>query len=88
MKMIKSGDGVSATSLGRRFYTVAEASALLADVSEPTLYRAIRAGEFPAIKIRGRYVIPARAIDAMEDAALAGGGVVDTADWTAHRGAA
>jgi excisionase family DNA binding protein len=41
-------------------------------VSDVTLYRAISAGEFPAVKIRGRYVIPSRAIDALEEAALAG----------------
>lgn len=56
----------------RRFYKVAEAAALL-DLSEPTLYRAIRAGEFPAIRVRGRLVIPARAIDDMETSALANG---------------
>ena len=37
----------------KRFFTVAEAAGLLG-LSEPTLYRAIRAGEFPAIKVRGR----------------------------------
>ncbi|MEO3778610.1 helix-turn-helix domain-containing protein [Micromonospora sp. B11E3] len=56
----------------RRFYAVAEAAELLG-LSEPTLYRAIRAGEFPAIKVRGRFVIPARAIDDMEASALAHG---------------
>jgi excisionase family DNA binding protein len=54
----------------RRFFTVAEAAGLLG-LSEPTVYRAIRAGEFPAIKVRGRYVVPAKAIDAMEDSAMA-----------------
>ncbi|WP_025616845.1 helix-turn-helix domain-containing protein [Salinispora cortesiana] len=56
----------------RRFYDVAEAAELLR-LSEPTLYRAIRAGEFPAIRVRGRLVIPARAIDDMETSALANG---------------
>jgi excisionase family DNA binding protein len=55
---------------GKRFFTVAEAAQLLG-LSEPTVYRAIHAGEFPAIKVRGRYVVPARAIDEMETAALA-----------------
>ncbi|MBW6432193.1 helix-turn-helix domain-containing protein [Actinoplanes hulinensis] len=54
----------------RRFFTVAEAAELLG-LSEPTVYRAIRAGEFPAIKVRGRYVVPAKAIDEMEAAAIA-----------------
>jgi DNA binding domain, excisionase family len=54
----------------KRFYRVAEAAALLG-VSGPTLYRAIRTGEFPAIKVRGRYVVPAKAIDDLEASALA-----------------
>lgn len=64
--------GLSVESAGadRRFFTVAEAAELLG-LSEPTVYRAIRAGEFPAIKVRGRYVVPAKAIDEMEAAAIA-----------------
>src|SRR3954451_2571049 len=54
----------------KRFFTVAEAAELMG-LSEPTVYRAIRAGEFPAIKVRGRYVVPAKAIDEMEASALA-----------------
>lgn len=64
----------------RRFQTVAEVARLF-DVSEVTIYRAIHDGEFPAIKVRGRYVIPSSAVDALEAAALASGGVVDTGDW-------
>lgn len=56
----------------RRFYSVTEAAELLG-LSEPTLYRAIRSGDFPAIRVRGRFVIPARAIDDMEASALAHG---------------
>jgi excisionase family DNA binding protein len=61
----------------KRFYTVAEVAALLG-LSDPTVYRAIRAGEFPAIRVRGRYVIPAKAIDQLESSALAAG-LVDSA---------
>jgi DNA binding domain, excisionase family len=67
----------------RRFYAVTDAAKLLG-LSEPTLYRAIRAGEFPAIKVRGRFVIPARAIDDMEAAALARG-LVDARTYTLSR---
>jgi excisionase family DNA binding protein len=45
-----------------------------------TLYRAIHAGEFPAVKIRGRYVIPARALEQMEQAALDTQGLVGSVD--------
>jgi excisionase family DNA binding protein len=64
----------------RRFYNVREVAEILG-VSTPTLYREIRAGRFPAIRVRGRYAIPARAIDELERTALAlidpdeGGGV-------------
>jgi excisionase family DNA binding protein len=46
-----------------RFYTVTEAARLLR-LSAPTLYREIRAGRFPAIRIRGRHVIRAKAVEA------------------------
>jgi excisionase family DNA binding protein len=77
---IQTGDSLQASTSGepyttKRFYTVTEAANLLR-VSAPTLYREIRAGRFPAIRVRGRYVIPAKAVDAMEQAALANG-IVD-----------
>lgn len=64
----------------KRFYTVSEVAKLLG-LSDPTVYRAIREGEFPAIRVRGRYVIPAKAIDQLEAEALVGG-LVDSADHT------
>src|SRR5689334_22392955 len=70
----------SAAARPIRFHSVAAAARILG-MSEVTLYRAIRAGEFPAVKVRGRYVIPARALDAMEDAAVGSGTMVDTANW-------
>jgi excisionase family DNA binding protein len=71
----------------RRFHSVADAAEILG-MSEVTVYRAIRAREFPAIKVRGRYVVPARALDAMEDQAVSTGATVDAADWSEGRGAA
>lgn len=64
----------------RTFLSVAETAQLLG-MSEMTLYRAIAAGEFPAVRIRGRLIIPRRAIDEMVDAALADGRSVDAASW-------
>lgn len=64
----------------KRFYSVAEVAALLG-LSGPTVYRAIREGAFPAIRVRGRYVIPALAIDKLEASAIATG-LVDAADAT------
>src|SRR4051794_20954087 len=65
-------NGSSVSDSRKRFFTVAQAADLLG-LSHSTLFRAIRAGEFPAIKVRGRYVIPAKAIDQMESSALASG---------------
>ena len=62
------------------FYSVAAAARVLG-TSEMTLYRAIAAGEFPAVRIRGRIIVPARAVEAMADAALQSSGLVEAADW-------
>jgi hypothetical protein len=50
-------------------------------MSPMTVYRAIAAGEFPAVRIRGRLIVPARAVDAMVEAAVADGQVVDASAW-------
>jgi excisionase family DNA binding protein len=63
-----------------RFYSVPQAAKLVG-TSTVTLYRACREGEFPAMRIRGRLIVPARAIEAMIDAAIAEQSVVDTAGW-------
>jgi excisionase family DNA binding protein len=64
----------------RQFLSVS-ATARLLGMSEMTLYRAIAAGEFPAVRIRGRLIVPTRAIDEMVEASLADGRMVDAADW-------
>jgi excisionase family DNA binding protein len=69
-------------SRGPRFFSVAEVARMF-EVSPMTLYRAIGAGEFPAVKIRGRYIVPAQVVDAMAEAAMRDGTVVDAATWTA-----
>ena len=64
------------------FLTVEEVADVLR-VDAVTIYRAIRAGEFPAVKIRKRYVIPRRAIDMLVEDVMASGSCVDIAEWTA-----
>lgn len=49
-----------------------------------TLYRAIRE-DFPAIKLRARYVVPAKTIDNLVQQATIDGGCVDIAALTAQR---
>lgn len=63
-----------------RFYSVAEVAAMFG-LSTMTLYRAIAAGEFPAVKIRGRVIVPAKALESMIEAATAEGALVDAAGW-------
>lgn len=50
-------------------------------MSAMTLYRAISAGEFPAVRIRGRLIVPATAIEAMADVAVTEQTVVDASGW-------
>ena len=69
-----------------RFLTVAT-TARAVSISKETLHRAIRDDEFPAIKVRGRYVIPACLLDELEAAAVARGALVDVAIWMRERGA-
>ncbi|MEQ7125343.1 helix-turn-helix domain-containing protein [Actinopolymorpha sp. B11F2] len=70
-----------------RFYSVAEVARMFG-TCDATIRRAIYAGEFPAVKIRGRYIVPAKALDEMVDAAVASRALVDPADWVASGGVA
>lgn len=56
-------------STERRFHSVAETAALIG-VSPLTVYRAVRSGEMPAVKLRGRWLVPVAAVDAMVTGAL------------------
>jgi excisionase family DNA binding protein len=69
---------------GPLFYSVAQ-TAELTGLSAMTIYRAIADGEFPAVQIRGRLVIPAKAIEAMADAAMAQQTVVGATGWVVRR---
>lgn len=66
------------------FYTVAEAARILR-VDVATIYRAIREDAFPAVRLRTRYVIPARAVEEIVRQASESGSVVDVARMTAER---
>lgn len=67
------------------FYTVSEAARIMR-CSHSTLYRAIREGAFPAVRVRSRYVVPAVAVDKLAAEAAETGGCVDVAQMAAdHR---
>ncbi len=83
---VTSGDGSGggATPSAPHFYSVSQAAHMIG-MAPVTLYRAIRDGEFPAMRIRGRLIIPARAIDAMVDAAITENTVIDASGWVVTR---
>ncbi|MGZ3140953.1 helix-turn-helix domain-containing protein [Lentzea chajnantorensis] len=66
------------------FYTVSEAARLFR-VDAQTVYRAIHDDAFPAVRLRSRYVIPARAVEELIQRAAESGGVVDIAEMIAAR---
>lgn len=66
------------------FYTVAEAARLLR-VNRATVYRAIQDDGFPAVRIRGRYIIPAAAIEQLIAQVTDSGGCLDIAAFAAER---
>ncbi|MBN9113372.1 MAG: helix-turn-helix domain-containing protein [Pseudonocardia sp.] len=68
------------TRPGPMFYNVEEVACML-KMSRMTLYRAIAAGEFPAVRVRGRLAVPAEAVEAMIKAAMARQTVIDAAGW-------
>jgi len=63
-----------------RFYSVTQVAQMFG-MAPVTVYRAIRAGQFPAVRIRGRLIIPAKVVEAMADAAAIEHTVVDAAGW-------
>ncbi|TCC48063.1 DNA-binding protein [Kribbella pittospori] len=64
----------------RQWLNVAEMAKELG-IAEMTLYRAIAAGEFPAVRIGRRLFIPARVLDRMAETAIATGRVVTAAEF-------
>ncbi len=70
---------------GRRpeFYTAAETSQILR-LDESTLYRHLRHGTFPGVKIGGRYVVPRAVLERLIADVIATGRCVDLRVWTEH----
>lgn len=67
-------------------YSIPEAAALLS-VSQEHLYRLVRAGAFPAVRMRisgeqGRYVVPASAVEHLLRAAVESFSSTEVGDWT------
>lgn len=65
------------------FYTAAETSEILR-LDESTLYRHLRNGTFPGVKIGGRYVVPQIVLERLIADVLATGRCLDLGKWTAR----
>lgn len=63
------------------FYTASETAEILR-LDESTLYRHLRGGTFPGLKIGGRYVVPGAVLDRLIADVLETGRCVDLNDWT------
>lgn len=72
----------------RLFLPVREVTELVG-VSRSTIVRAYQSGDFPAIKLRGKYLVPRSFIDDLHTAACRGGVLVVeafAAEWIARHG--
>ena len=67
----------------RPFLTVKEAAAELR-LDESTLYRHLREGRFPGVKVGGRYLVPTAVIEELAAGAMTAGHCVDIDEWTAR----
>ncbi|WP_072481782.1 helix-turn-helix domain-containing protein [Amycolatopsis australiensis] len=63
------------------FYNVAEAATLLR-LDQSTMYRHLRKGQFPGVKIGARYVVPRAVVDKLINDVLTVGRCIDVAEWT------
>jgi excisionase family DNA binding protein len=77
---VRNTNAEDAPKGARRFYSVAEVARMFG-MSSMTLYREIADERFPAIRIRTRLFVPARALDEMAEAAMATRSEVSAADW-------
>ncbi|RSM77080.1 DNA-binding protein [Amycolatopsis sp. WAC 01375] len=65
------------------FYNVAEAAGLFR-LDQSTMYRHLRSGSFPGLKIGGRYVVPRVVVERLISDVLAVGQCVDVAEWASR----
>ncbi len=63
--------------------TIPEAAALCS-VSREHLYRLVRAGAFPAVRMLGKYVIPSAVVEQLFDTATASTEPIDISEWAAR----
>jgi excisionase family DNA binding protein len=62
------------------FLLVREAAEIMR-MDDSTLYRHLRGGRFPAVKVGGRYLVPVAAVEQMAEEAMASGQCVVVERW-------
>jgi excisionase family DNA binding protein len=62
------------------FLLVREAAEIMR-MDDSTLYRHLRGGRFPAVKVGGRYLVPAAAVEQMAEEALVSGQCIVVEQW-------
>jgi len=80
MSEVQTGGPLGEAGRSRPFLNVSEAAAELR-LDESTLYRRLRQGRFPSVKVGGRYLVPAAAIAELVSKALTSGRCVDVDEW-------
>jgi excisionase family DNA binding protein len=69
---------------GPKFYNVREVAQMFR-MSRMTVYRAIASKELAAVRMRGRWLVPARVIDALIEQAVNEQGDGEDAAWLPHQ---
>lgn len=81
MTQLDARNAASRSSGVPPFYTASEVARLFR-LDESTLYRHLRAGKFPGLKVGGRYVVPREVVDRLIADVLYTGKCVDLGSWT------
>jgi excisionase family DNA binding protein len=74
-------DAASAPQRGRPFLNVSEAAEAMR-LDQSTLYRHLREGRFPGVKVGGRYLVPAVVIEQLVNDAVTSGRCVGVDQWS------
>ena len=81
MTQLNAGTSADGADTAPSFFTATEVARLFR-LDESTLYRHLRAGNFPGLKIGGRYVVPRAVVDRLVADILHTGRCVDLGSWT------
>jgi excisionase family DNA binding protein len=75
------GDGSRGTGPRTANFLLVREAAEIMRMDDSTLYRHLRGGRFPAVKVGGRYLVPAAAVEQMAEEALVSGQCIVVEQW-------